>query len=97
MSISKYYNFAIKILCDIHIERNYNVNYRNPPWLRDRVFVIFAPVLHSDYRKLLNNDWIPGGLLFVCSFIKSTACCVYCVVCCGSRIPVSCCTRCISV
>jgi hypothetical protein len=28
MSRSKYYNFAIKMLCDIHIERNYNVNYR---------------------------------------------------------------------
>lgn len=42
MSRSKYYNFAIKMLCDIHIERNYNVNYWNPSWLRDRVFVIFA-------------------------------------------------------
>jgi hypothetical protein len=55
------------------------------------------PVLHSDYRKLLNNDWIPWGLLFACSFSKPTACCVYCVVCGGSRIPVSCCTRCTSV
>ena len=69
MSRSKYYNFAIKMLCDIHIERNHNVNYRNPPWLRDRVFVIFCcRVLHSDYRTLLNNDWIPWGVT-ICVFI----------------------------
>jgi hypothetical protein len=27
------------------------------------------PVLHSDYRKLLNNDWIPWGVT-ICMFIN---------------------------
>lgn len=43
------------MLCDIHIERNYNVNYRNPPWLRDRVFVIFAASSAFRLQKVIKQ------------------------------------------
>lgn len=46
------------MLCDIHIERKKEIGCSS----------FLLPVLHSDYRKLLNNDWTPWGVT-ICVFV----------------------------